>query len=76
MGLVTSCRIIWVKFEDKIDHLIKGGGEKPVVNQIEVHPMLWEGEAIEYCRKNEILVEAYSPLGHNLHPLMNNPLLK
>ncbi|KAI0398162.1 NADP-dependent oxidoreductase domain-containing protein [Xylariaceae sp. FL0594] len=36
---------------------------KPQVNQIEVHPFLPNTELIDFCQANDILVEAYSPLG-------------
>lgn len=38
----------------------------PVVNQVELHPWLNQSELIDFCRKNQIQVEAYSPLmgGH------------
>ncbi len=32
------------------------------VNQIEVHPFLQRRELIEFCKKHDIVVEAYSPL--------------
>ncbi len=35
----------------------------PMVNQIEFHPGYNQPEVREYCRKNGILVEAWSPLG-------------
>lgn len=34
-----------------------------MVNQIEFHPYFYDEETIEYCKKNDILLEAYSPLG-------------
>lgn len=36
---------------------------KPAVDQIEVHPGYPQFETIEFCRQNDVLVEAWSPLG-------------
>lgn len=36
---------------------------KPMVNQIEFHPGYMQTETVEYCKKNGIIVEAWSPLG-------------
>ncbi len=36
---------------------------KPMVNQIEFHPGFMQTEAVELCKKNDIIVEAWSPLG-------------
>lgn len=33
------------------------------VNQIEFHPYYYDKETIEYCKQNDIIIEAYSPLG-------------
>ncbi|EGV61298.1 hypothetical protein PSN45_001295 [Yamadazyma tenuis] len=35
---------------------------KPVINQVEIHPWLTREELVQFCRENEIAVEAYSPL--------------
>ena len=35
----------------------------PMVDQIEFHPGFMQKETVEYCNKNNILVEAWSPLG-------------
>jgi len=37
----------------------------PVVNQIELHPWCQQRECVEYCKENNILVEAYCPLVRN-----------
>ncbi|POS69397.1 hypothetical protein DHEL01_v212210 [Diaporthe helianthi] len=36
---------------------------RPSVNQIEVHPFLPNEELVKFCLKNNVLPEAYSPLG-------------
>lgn len=38
---------------------------KPAANQIEIHPYLVQPELIDFCEKENILLEAYSPLGNN-----------
>ena len=45
----------------------------PMVNQIEFHPGQMQHETVTFCRKNSILVEAWSPLGSGR--LLANPLL-
>jgi len=46
-----------------IDELMKTAKIKPMVNQIEFHPGFAQIECAEYCIKNDIVVEAWSPLG-------------
>lgn len=46
---------------------------KPMVNQIEVHPGWPQAEAIRYCQRNDILVEAWAPLGEAA--ALSNPVL-
>jgi methylglyoxal/glyoxal reductase len=36
----------------------------PAINQVEFHPFLYQKELLDYCRQNNIIVEAYSPLAH------------
>ncbi|KAF2767181.1 Aldo/keto reductase, partial [Teratosphaeria nubilosa] len=36
---------------------------KPAVNQIEIHPFLPNDELVQFCFQNDIMPEAYSPLG-------------
>ncbi|KZM23237.1 uncharacterized protein EKO05_0008289 [Ascochyta rabiei] len=37
----------------------------PAINQIELHPWCQQKDAVEYCQKNNIVVEAYCPLVRN-----------
>ena len=46
----------------------------PMVNQIEYHPGLMQAETVDYCKKHNILVEAWSPLGTGR--MLNNETLK
>lgn len=43
----------------------------PAVNQVELHVFLQQPELLEYCRNNNITVEAYSPLAHG--KVMDDP---
>ncbi|KRF55091.1 glyoxal reductase [Bacillus sp. Soil768D1] len=46
-----------------LEKLLANSEIKPVVNQIELHPLLTQVEIRDYCEKHEIKVEAWSPLG-------------
>jgi L-glyceraldehyde reductase len=48
-----------------LTELLKKTDTVPVVNQIEAHPYLQQQELFDFCKKNNILIEAYSPLGNN-----------
>lgn len=45
-----------------------------MVDQIEFHLGMMQGETLNYCRDNGILVEAWSPLGTGR--MLTNPVLK
>jgi diketogulonate reductase-like aldo/keto reductase len=44
-----------------LEQLLKVCKYKPVVNQIEIHPFYYDEDTINFCRENDILVEAYAP---------------
>ncbi|TDL16923.1 Aldo/keto reductase [Rickenella mellea] len=51
---------------DYIKGIVAATGVKPVVNQVEAHPLLPQLELLEFCRTSGIHITAYSPLGNNL----------
>jgi len=48
---------------------------KPMVDQIEYHPGLIRKETVDFCKKNNIIVEAWAPLGKG-KMLSNEELVK
>ncbi|MBK0008650.1 MULTISPECIES: aldo/keto reductase [Priestia] len=50
--------------QDDIENIFSGCEIKPMVNQILAHVSNTPLELIEFCQKNGILVEAYSPIAH------------
>ncbi|ATG48254.1 2,5-diketo-D-gluconic acid reductase [Celeribacter ethanolicus] len=65
-------RAIGVSNHEKadLDNLIDNGTVAPMVNQVLAHVTNTPFELIDYCQSKNILVEAYSPMGHG--ELMKN----
>ncbi|MCL5065173.1 MAG: aldo/keto reductase [Firmicutes bacterium] len=55
-----------------IDTLLAEANVVPMVNQVELHPLLRQTELAEYCRSHHIQIEAWSPLmqGHLDQPVI------
>lgn len=49
--------------KNQLEELLKIAKIKPMVNQIEFHVGFRQEDTVDYCKKNNILVEAWSPLG-------------
>lgn len=46
-----------------MENILEKGRVRPAVDQLEFHPGYIQKEAVEYCRKQDILVQAWSPIG-------------
>ncbi|HEX6440454.1 MAG TPA: aldo/keto reductase [Candidatus Binatia bacterium] len=47
-----------------LSELLAGSETVPAVNQVELHPYLYQQELLDFCRAKGIVIEAYSPLTH------------
>jgi len=47
----------------KVKDLVSNCKIKPEVNQVEMHPLLQQNELVEYCKSQNMILMAYSPLG-------------
>ncbi|WP_127593742.1 aldo/keto reductase [Paenibacillus lautus] len=60
-GLVRSIGVSNFQIRH-LQHIIEETGVVPVVNQVELHPLLSQKELLGYARENHIVLEAWSPL--------------
>ncbi len=63
----------------EIDHLQAlqaVANTKPVINQVETHPLFQQRDLLSYLQEQEILLEAWSPLGRGDSTLLTNPVLQ
>lgn len=59
--------------EHHLEPLLKTAKIKPMVNQIEFHPGMLQEEIVEFCKKHNILVEAWAPFSNG--QILNHPVL-
>lgn len=57
-----------------LEDLLKDAAVKPMVNQVEFHPMLTQKELLGFTRSHGIQLEAWSPLMQG--QLLDNPVLR
>lgn len=62
--------------EHHLKNIIEKTGEVPSVNQFEIHPLFTQKPLIAFCKKNKIVIEAYTPVARFDDRLMRLPLLK
>ncbi|PZP64287.1 MAG: oxidoreductase [Pseudoxanthomonas spadix] len=73
-GKVKSIGVSNFRVED-IEHIAAATGVLPVVNQIELHPLLQQKSLRDYGQTHGVLTEAWSPLAQG-GELLDNPILK
>lgn len=56
---------------DDLDHLFANVRFKPILNQIKYHVGHRDEQLVQFCQENDMVVEAYSPLGTGR--LLTNP---
>ncbi|KAF8513844.1 NADP-dependent oxidoreductase domain-containing protein [Hysterangium stoloniferum] len=56
-----------------LEEIKEAGLETPAINQIELHPFCQQRPIVEYCAKNNIIVQAYCPL---VRGKFDNPMLQ
>ncbi len=49
---------------------------KPAVNQTKLHPLFQQPELLQYCKEQNIILQAYSSLGPRYFPLINHEIIK
>ncbi|PRX38892.1 aldo/keto reductase [Salegentibacter salegens] len=49
-------------FQEHLEALFQTANVIPAINQIEFHPGYWQEELTAYCKKQNIVVESWSPL--------------
>ncbi|MFN8671343.1 MAG: aldo/keto reductase [Candidatus Sericytochromatia bacterium] len=57
-----------------MEELLSSCNIKPVVNQVEFSPYLYQKELMDYCHKNQVRITAYSPLTQGKR--LNEPILQ
>ncbi|MCA1056556.1 aldo/keto reductase [Rossellomorea aquimaris] len=57
-----------------LEDLMNTSNEKPVINQIECHPVLNQGDLKSFCQSENIAVEAWSPIAQGR--VLDEPVLK
>lgn len=67
---VANCNIHHLK------RLFEISGEYPEINQFEVHPLFTQVELRDFCKKQNIQVESYTPTARQDSRLMQRPFLQ
>lgn len=63
-------------YEEALEHLVRNVRVKPAVNQIELHPECFRRSIVEQCKKEDIQIVAYTPIGRNRPSVVGKPILQ
>ena len=58
-----------------LERLMTVSSLKPVMNQIETHPLYFDEDTVKFCQENDIIIEAYAPFAQGNKNLLENPTL-
>jgi diketogulonate reductase-like aldo/keto reductase len=58
-----------------LEELMKTAVVKPQVNQIELHPYCQDKALVDYCKSQDIVVEAYAPFASGMFGLLTDPVI-
>lgn len=61
-------------FQEHLEALFQTANVIPSINQIEFHPGYWQQELVEFCKRQNIVVESWSPLARG--KVFGNEVLK
>ncbi len=71
VGAIGVCNF----HEHHLEKLLEVAEITPVINQIELHPLLSQKSLREYCEKKGIQIQAYSPVARMNVKLIEHPIL-
>ena len=61
---------------EQVQHIFEAARIKPAVVHVESHPYLPQWELLNYCKKNDIVLQAFAALGHSSEPkLLDDPVI-
>jgi len=79
-GLVDEGRCKAIGLSDvslvQVKEIFDAARIKPAVVHVESHPYLPQWDLLEYCRKNDVVLQAFAALGHSSRPnLLEDPVI-
>ena len=57
---------------EHLEELLKNCSVKPIIHQMEIHPLFTQSDITQFCKQEEIQIMAYTPLARNDDRLRNS----